>query len=251
MIEATDKFTRDRLGRESHVWLAQPPKIHDPELLARYRAILDKEEIARLERLRSPVLQQLFLVSHALVRTTLSYYRDVDPKDWRFEEGEEGKPMIASPRGDGRLCFNLSHTAGLSACVIALDHDCGVDIERVGRVKDLLAVAKRVFSGVERADLEARSGADQQGRFSDYWTLKEAYIKATGLGFKTPLRKISFRLDGSEAISVGFDPGYDDDPARWLFGLENLDDAYRLGVAIEVGSAPRPLILRREVVPVA
>lgn len=251
MIQATEAFTREGLGREIHVWLTRPPGICDPERLARYRAFLDAEEIARLERFRSLEARQLFLVSHALVRTTLSHYRDIGPKDWRFETAEGGKPEIAASHGDHRLRFNMSHTEGLTACVVALDHACGVDVERVGRVKDLPAVAKRVFSPLERVDLDARSGTDQQERFGEYWTLKEAYIKATGLGFKTPMREISFRIDGPDAISISFGPDYDDDPAYWHFGLENVGDTFRLGVAIKVGSGPPPPILIRETIPPA
>ena len=74
--------------------------------------------------------------------------------------------------------------------------------------------------------------------FFDYWTLKEAYIKARGAGLAIPLDLFSFRFDGRGRISVSFDPRLGDDPERWQFALYRPTGGHVLAVALERESGP-------------
>ncbi len=124
----------------------------------------------------------------------LSRYADVAPRDWPFRIDEHGRPELAArPAGTPDLRFNVSHTNGLVACAVTVGREVGVDVEHTGRrlVHD---VAERFFSPREVADLRACPAADQPVVFFDYWTLKESYIKARGLGLALPLRQFSFLL---------------------------------------------------------
>jgi 4'-phosphopantetheinyl transferase len=245
------------LAHEAHVWLARPAQICDPDYLERYGALLSSDELAREERFINAELRQLFRISHALVRTTLSRYARVSPSDWKFQEGAHGRPEIIKGPGIPALRFNLSHTKGLVACIATQEIDCGIDVERVGRVKNLEGVARRVFSDVELEDLLDLSGADREGRFTDFWVLKEAYIKARGMGFQLPLRDIQFRILEDGAIELDFAPGFADNPLEWQLHLQNqsyFDEpmtAFRLGVALRRGgSTPRSIIVR-DIVPLS
>ncbi len=247
----------DALGEEAHVWVARTSQIHDPQLLERYGAILSRDELAREERLRTPELSQLFRVSHALVRTSLSRYAPVAPESWEFCEGEHGRPEIAMAPGLPPLRFNLSHTQGLAACLVTREIDCGVDVERVARmekVNNLEALARRVFSEPELADLMSRSGTSRLERFTDYWVLKEAYVKARGMGFQLPLREISFHIHDRAAVGMEFTPGFDDDASRWELTLqEHLlpDVEFRLGVALQRAHGRARRVVVREVIPLS
>jgi 4'-phosphopantetheinyl transferase len=79
------------------------------------------------------------------------------------------------------------------ACVLSLEHECGIDVEGIRAMKHLEGVAETVFSPEELAYLEKAGVADATRLpvFFTLWTLKEAYIKATGLGMSAPLQKIS------------------------------------------------------------
>ncbi|MBW2713727.1 MAG: 4'-phosphopantetheinyl transferase superfamily protein [Deltaproteobacteria bacterium] len=189
------------------------------------------------------------------MRTTLSRYARVSPSDWQFQEGEYGRPEITPNPAAPGLRFNLSHTKGLVACIATREIDCGVDVERVGRVKNLEGVARRVFSEIELDDLLGRSGADREGRFTDFWVLKEAYIKARGMGFQLPLRDIHFRIPEGRAIELDFSPGFDDNPSEWQLHLQNqsyFDEpttAFRLAVALRCGEGESRAIMVQDVVP--
>ncbi len=78
-------------------------------------------------------------------------------------------------------------------------------------------------------------------RFFDIWTLKEAYIKARGLGLRLPLDQFSlsvasgqpYRMDASgPRVTISFEPGLDDDPDSWQLQLLSLTDRHRCAIAI-------------------
>ncbi len=239
------------LDREVHVWLSRPSEIRDPELIAGYHEMLDADERRREARFVTPELRHLFLVSHALVRTSLSRYAHVAPRDWVFSEAEHGRPEISGPAGHPPLRFNLSHTVGLVACLVCGDFEAGVDVERVARVSDLPGVAKRVYSQPEIADVMSRQGYAREGRFTDFWVLKEAYIKARGMGFQLPLQKITFRVGDCGEIGLAFAQDFDDVASDWQLRLESLGDRFRLGVALRRGTAPERKVLIRESIPLS
>jgi 4'-phosphopantetheinyl transferase len=237
---------RASLDDEIHVWLARPDEITDPDRVAFFRSLLNEEELRREARFVTPRLRHLFLVSHALVRISLSRYAPVDPRSWDFCEAEFGRPEIDEPKLRPPLRFNLSHTMGLVACLVCGDFEAGVDVERVARVKDLEGVSRRVYSQPEIADIMALEGDEREGRFSDFWVLKEAYIKARGMGFQLPLRDITFRIEDREKPGLAFAPGFDDEAREWQLQLDCVGARYRLGVAARMGEDPRRKIMIRE-----
>ena len=96
---------------------------------------------------------------------------------------------------EGGLRFNLSHTDGLVVCLVAVEREIGVDVEHTARAGSVgIEIAERFSSPSEVAELRSLPFADQRSRFFDYWTLKEAYIKARGLGLHLPLDQFSFHL---------------------------------------------------------
>jgi 4'-phosphopantetheinyl transferase len=148
----------------------------------------------------------------------LSNYADVPPEAWRFVTNEFGRPEIDAPKDARWLKFNLSHTNGLIALIIAREREVGVDVEDRERRGRLLNVADRYFSPSEVEALHALPDEEQLERFFLYWTLKESYIKARGMGLAIPLAQFSFTIGSAEsAITIDFDPKLNDDPARWQF----------------------------------
>jgi 4'-phosphopantetheinyl transferase len=206
-------------------------------MLAACAALLSKDEHDRLARLRVPAARHDALVTRALVRRALSaHVVGVDPRAWIFRTGRHGRPEIASPAGGPRLRFNVSHTSGLVVVGITPRRAIGVDVEDLGRQRRADAVADRFFAPLEAARLRALAPAARRRRFIAYWTLKEAYVKARGLGLRLPLAHFWFHLDGRGRARIAFDARLRDDPRRWRFAL--LRPTRRHVLAVAVARAP-------------
>jgi 4'-phosphopantetheinyl transferase len=226
---------------EVHLWYVLYESIQDPRLLAGYQALMSEAERERHDRFVFARDRHQFLVTRALVRTTLSRYAPIAPADWRFVCNEYGKPRIEPGQGHEsdtwpRLSFNLSNTRGVIACALTADCDeIGVDVEDTSRAGETIEIADRFFSPVEVEALRALPAAHQRQRFFAYWTLKEAYIKARGMGLSIPLDQFSFHLEGDEDIGISFDPRLGDDPGQWQFELYRASERHLMALALRRG----------------
>src|SRR5690606_33310169 len=111
-------------------------------------------------------------------------------------------PDLAPGQTDVPLVFNLSHTDGLIACAVSRGREVGVDVEWLDRRGGDIDVADRFFSRYEVQALYAQPPERRRDRFFRYWTLKESYIKARGMGLALPLDRFSFELDRGGAITI-------------------------------------------------
>jgi 4'-phosphopantetheinyl transferase len=229
---------------EVHVFTAVPEQDSAPAARARCEAMLSADERARMQRFRFEHDRHMYLVAHALVRVALSRYAACAPAAWTFTAGVHGRPEIAPGTCELPLRFNLSHTRGLVAVAIALERDVGVDVEHMYPRSFDLDVAGHFFAPAEVAALEVLPAAARRDRFFAYWTLKESYIKARGLGLAMPLDRFAFDLDRPAdpkhdppddivlSVARGLGPGLDDDGSGWWFHQRVLTPEHRLAVAL-------------------
>lgn len=212
------------------VWTAIPDEAG--RHLQEYRSILAADEVTRCDRFWQESDRARFLIARALVRTMLSHYVPVPPHAWRLRIETHGRPEIDNlPPGAPDLRFNLSHTDGLVACAVTVGRDLGVDVEYVHRALTH-DVAERFFSAQEVVDLRALPKDDQPVVFFDYWTLKEAYIKARGLGLALPLGQFTFHRPPGRAPHISFAPELHDDPGSWQFAQFWPTRDHRMAVAV-------------------
>ena len=78
------------------------------------------------------------------------------------------------------------------------DSDVGCDVERIRPID--LEIAKRYFFGTEYEAIADEEEDSRYDMFYRFWTLKESFMKATGLGFGIPLD--SFRITLGKDIRV-------------------------------------------------
>ena len=214
-------------ANEIHLWIREVDQ-DDPTHDATGASILSPEELERAARFRFPRDQRLFRVAHTLLRETLGRYLDQHPATLKFVAESHGRPELT----DRQLRFNLTHTNGLVACVVTSKADCGVDAEPSDRRSDYQLVAKNVFTDAERDAIAARPEAERPHQFFQFWTLKEAYIKARGQGLSLPLKEISFDV-GQPEPTVQFGPPIGDDPAAWRFWSGMASTRHQYGVAVK------------------
>jgi 4'-phosphopantetheinyl transferase len=215
---------------ETHVWVAELAALTADEI-NRCDAVLSAEERARMQRFHFERDREIYRAAHGLARLTLSrHVPSVAPQHWTFAENAYGKPEVASPLLTQRLRFNISHTHGLVACVVAEELDCGVDVERTWRDKDLLGVARRVLTRTELSALAALHGEEQALLFCRYWTLKEAYAKARGLGMSIEFDRLAVELEPPRLLSSAAD--------EWHFEQWRATPEHMVAVAVNRAGVP-------------
>ena len=183
----------DSLKKEVHVWSCFPDNIRHEKTLSAYRSVLSAEELQHYLRFNHDEDRHNYLVSHALLRNVLSKYADIEASCWQFSSGEHGKPYLVRAAGVPGLTFNLTHTRGLSACVISLDRSVGIDAEHTRRKNKLDGIARRMFAEQELDVMSVSS--DSQQFFYYLWTLREAYVKALGTGLSGSSKKFYFDVN--------------------------------------------------------
>jgi 4'-phosphopantetheinyl transferase len=206
-----------------------------------YCALLTPDERTRAERFCFHGDRLRFVTARAMVRAMLSRHVDLPPDAWRLRIESYGRPEVANlPPGAPDLRFNISHTEGLVACALTVGRDVGIDIEHVRR-QLTHDVAERFFSSQEVADLRLLPKDEQELVFFDYWTLKESYIKARGLGLALPLDQFTFHRHAGRAPHISFAPELHDDPATWQFAQFWPTVEHRMAVAVRRAGEDLPI----------
>ncbi|GAA2510089.1 4'-phosphopantetheinyl transferase superfamily protein [Streptomyces thermolineatus] len=219
----------------AHVWAAAPDSYGDG-------ALLSAEERRRCTALRRDRDRRLYVAARTLLRTALSRCAPgVPPGDWRFTTGPHGRPEPAGPPTVPRLRFSIAHAPGLAVCLVCPELDCGVDVEVTDRAVDPVRVARRMFHPREAARVLAAAPAERGGVFLRYWTLKEAYGKARGLGLLLPPDSYAFAPGASGAFRLS---AADDDGALWQFAQWHRDDRHLVAVALRRGRGPDVTVVR-------
>jgi 4'-phosphopantetheinyl transferase len=214
---------------EIHVWLAATAAISGVAADT-YEALMSPDERGRWNRFAVPEPRLQHLVARGLLRTTLSRYADVPPQDWRFESNPYGRPHVVDAGEGAGLCFNLSHTRGLVALAVSRGCEIGVDVEDMDRSLDILRLAPSVFAPEETAFLMQAAEPQRREVFFSFWTLKEAYIKARGMGLSLDLAGFAFDVTGSRP-TVRFNDRCPDDPGRWWFWRQPIGSCHALAIA--------------------
>ena len=163
--------------------------------------VLGESERRQYDALKVPAQQQQYLVAHALLRMALSRICPMRPSAWQFEKDRFGKPFIRFPRPTSDICFNLSHTSGLVACVTSRCGDVGIDVEKADCHADLETMARHCLSDMELARWRQETTTQRCLSFYELWTLKEALMKGLGLGLSLRPSEVSFEAQSGSPES--------------------------------------------------
>lgn len=220
--------------RNIDLWLVFYDEIVDERLLTELRRLLSEDELRQQARFHFADDRKRYLVTRAMVRTVLSRYVAVAPVDWAFSTNRYGRPEIARPHGEALgLCFNISHTRGLIALGVTRQRALGVDVENLVTRQVSEGIADRFFSPIEVAELSRVPADLKQDRFFEYWTFKESYIKARGMGLSIPLDRFSFSYPHERAVRIAIHPELGDDASRWSFWQCRPTPEYLLAICAE------------------
>lgn len=158
------------------------------------RTGLSATELLRADQIKHQPHRIRYFAVRAVLRHALSHrvQNTVESGRWQFHANDHGRPELRPGQAD--CSFSITHAEGFSVIAIATNSTVGIDAERLddSRVKHL---PLDCLSSNEKSRLKVRSRA---GRFADFfrlWTLKEAYVKALGLGVSHDFSSIDFCPD--------------------------------------------------------
>lgn len=194
-----------------------------------FQTVLSSDEKQRAAAFVFPRDRNRFVLAHGYLRNILARYLHCGPGTLTFSTNDYGKPVLQ----DHRLEFNLSHSGAYG--LIAVSRQCvvGVDVERIRQEMEFEDLARRFFSQREYSELMDVPRDQRSTAFFTCWTLKEAYIKAHGLGLSLPLDSFDVAFvpnEGSVLRATRPDPT---EASRWTLLSFEVDSEYTGALAVE------------------
>ena len=168
---------------------------------------LDDSEQKRLPEFRTIELRRQFALCRATLRSRLCHFLNCENQNLAFGFGQFGKPFATVAGVAVPLEISITHSGSCGLIAISENARVGIDAEIRTLDYDWDGISRRVFRPNERHALGALSEIDRIDRFFDFWTIKEALIKALGTGFS--LDPIQFQipqamLDGAKSATFQF-----------------------------------------------
>ena len=155
-----------------------------PDAAAEAEAVawLDDEERQRCRRFLYDGPRRRFALCRAALRSVLCDRMGCGNEQLAFGAFEFGKPFAVLGGEMAPVSFNVSHSGDHGLIAYAPEGWLGVDVEeRVARA-DLDGLMEAALSSVEQDELASGSELHRLDGFLKLWTIKEAIIKAVGLG---------------------------------------------------------------------
>ena len=149
------------------------------------RALLAAEDLDGLAATAHPRRRAEYLAGRALLRFALQSCTGRPGSSYRLRIGSHGKPECI----DGPP-FSLSHSAGVAVCAISPAGAIGVDVQFPSARRRTREMAREYFSARDNDWLRGQP----VDSFYMLWVLKEAHLKAIGLGLGGGLDTLECRV---------------------------------------------------------
>lgn len=224
-------------SHDVRVLYCRPMSAHDENESSHFLQWLAPDERQRADRFQSDSSRRNFLTSRLVLRAWLAQHAGVSPLELRFTTTSYGQPVLAEPTKTRHIRFNLSHTTGLIMLAFSSNFDVGVDTELVRTPP--LKLAERLFAPSELIAIRQAQGTRLAQTFFKYWTLKEAYLKARGIGLSIPLDSFSIDINEHEGIGLSIDSRFDSGRGGWAF--RSLEPTSTHTAAVCVANSGQPI----------
>ena len=146
--------------------------------------IITSGEVAYSEQLKGEGQKNTWRSCRAALRLILASYLNKKAREIEFKTSRFGKLDLVGTD----LCFNISHSKHSFLLGFNPNGRIGIDIELLNGNEDLPSLVRYAFS--ERETNYYRNSESPQ-RFAEIWTLKEAFLKAVGVGLVDQLTSIT------------------------------------------------------------
>lgn len=218
-------------SNDVHLWRAQLDQSN--ECIKQLTQVLSDEEQRKTERFHFNKDRKRFIVTRGILRSILSHYLDVEPSRFRFGYSSHGKPHLVEKSNSAEICFNLSYSHSLSLYAFTRSRQIGVDIEYIRTIKEASQIVARFFSSNEHAMWQQVPEGQKQEAFLNYWTCKEAYLKARGDGLSLPLDQFDVSFAPGEPPAILVNNGASDESSPWLLRALQPGPGYVAAIVVE------------------
>lgn len=178
-----------------------------------------------------------YVLGRSVLRLLLGSALGLAPQQVPIAYAARGKPAL--PATLGAPHFNVSHSGAWVMIALAAT-PVGIDVEQ-HRLIDHAALSTHIFGAAERRQIA--EAADPVAAFFRYWVVKEAWLKAAGLGLADmPTLSDMSGLDPDSPTLTGWariqcDPAL---PAKWVARLQP-GQGYCAAVCVDTPAVPPPL----------
>ncbi|XP_059820293.1 L-aminoadipate-semialdehyde dehydrogenase-phosphopantetheinyl transferase [Hypanus sabinus] len=214
-----------------------------------------EEERERIDRFVFAKDAKAAMSGHLLIRKLIAEKLKIPWNEIQLKRTAKGKPFLAHPVLDmiPNFNFNISHQGDYTVLAADSDLQVGVDIMKTefpgsSSVAEFFRIMNRQFTVHEWNTINmAGDEWSQLDMFHRYWTLKESFIKAIGVGVAFDLQRIEFHvsplhLEEGQIYkeTVMFLDGEQEED--WVFEETMLDDHHHVAVALgkedSIGKCP-------------
>lgn len=203
------------LRSEIHVWQAYYDETWPRQ--DKLYATLSSDERLCAERFYFPQDTSHYIFSHGILRYVLGKYLFLSPEDIHFHYNRHAKPYLSAAIDRQVLSFNMSHSGQWVLIAVAQGREVGIDVEKI-RIRDHLhQIAEYFFSPQEYTALTAMPAEQRVEAFFTYWTRREAYLKALGVGISGVLDSVDLPVsDGKPVFLVAGEASAREDCWRYV-----------------------------------
>ena len=191
----------------------------------------------RISYFKFKQVQESYIISQGGLRLLLSYYLGIDPEKLEIGKLSKGKPISL----DGpKLRFNMSNSGRRVVYAFSINEEIGIDLERIREMTDLDELIEKNYCASEQKYIN-KLPEKRLYRFFKFWTIKEAYLKAIGVGMRIPPEDLEFSVQNGEYNLQSIRGVVDTE--SWIFKDFELKDGEYVGtLAIKNPSAKISLI---------
>ena len=197
--------------------------------------------MVRYRRYRCDRPKREFSLCRAALRAILCEQLGCGNRQLSFETSEHGKPFALVEGASVPINFNVSHSGRHGLIARSSQVKVGVDVEERQIRFNLDGALETIFAPRERAELIRARGERKDRLFFGLWTMKEALVKAVGVGLALDFSQfeIPAKLYRGHSVSDVFKfPRLDENMRgshiRWkLLNLGNADFAAALAFESE------------------
>ncbi len=181
-------------SNSAHIWTVCLDR--DESAVRELRSFLSQEERDHSSKYRFATHRNRFIIRRGTLRMILGEYLGMQPEVVRYRTGQFGKLYLAD--SSRTLEFNVTHSHTMALIAVTQGGSIGIDLECVRPLPDLEAMIDTCLSRSERRHLDSFPSTLRLESFYRYWTCKEAYLKALGVGLDRSLASVQVSVTVSE-----------------------------------------------------